>query len=63
MGIVGGLASHLFAFLIGFGASSFLSTFYATNPENKSMPFDILSPKFIAENKIFLIAFSIILFN
>jgi hypothetical protein len=63
MGMTGGLASHLFAYLIGFGVSSFLSTFYASKPEFATMEFDIMGPTFFAKNKILVVAFCIILFN
>lgn len=63
MGITGGLASHLFAFLIGFGSSSVISLLKLDDKEEWKMDFDINSEKFLKENKIFICAIGLILFN
>ena len=63
MGITGGLASHLFAFLIGFGFSSVLSLLATEEGKPRSMKFNLTDMKFLKENPILIVALTIILFN
>lgn len=63
MGITGGLACHLFSYLIGFGASSILTILKGHNQKINFIEFDIFSSKFIKENKITLLALFVIMIN
>lgn len=63
MGITGGLACHLFSFLIGFGLSSILSIGKKKKPTEKFIEFNIFDGKFIQKNKIVLLALVVIVSN
>jgi hypothetical protein len=63
MGITGGLACHLFAYLIGLGASSIVSIIKSHNKSIKYIEFNLFTDDFIRLNKIALLALLLIFAN
>lgn len=63
MGITGGLACHLFSYLIGLGSSSIVSILSSKDKSIKYIEFNIFDARFFKENKIALLALAFVLLN